>query len=156
APASASSATVSATPPGSSGKQRSLSTLSGSEVAAASAATWATSSSRVTVWSTLPIDQANPALVVASASKPHEASSRAEPMSHGLGITNSCSRACSARKLARRSPTDMLLPLRSSEPGRLSMTASRHCLLGNLETLKLDGVDDQVDGADSSARAGQA
>ncbi len=48
APASASSRTVSATPPGASGKQRSLSTFSGTVVAPATAATWATSSSRVT------------------------------------------------------------------------------------------------------------
>ena len=48
---------------------------------------------------------ANPALVVASASNPHDASSRAEPRSHGFGITNSCSRACRARNRARRSST---------------------------------------------------
>jgi hypothetical protein len=43
------------------------------------------------VWSNLPTDQAKPALVVASASKPADWSSRAEPTSHGFGITNICS-----------------------------------------------------------------
>ena len=74
-------------------------------MAAASVATWATSSSRVTLWSSLPSDQANPALVVASASKPSDASSRAEPTSHGFGITNSCSRSCSSLKRHFRSAT---------------------------------------------------
>src|SRR5262245_58404380 len=73
------------------------------------------SSSRLTVWSSLPIDIANPALVVASAWKPDEASRRAEPTSHGLGITNSCSAWCSALKRARRSLTDMLTPFRVRE-----------------------------------------
>src|SRR6185437_15431282 len=39
-------------------------------------------------------------LVVARASKPMCASSRADPMSHGLGIMKACLRWCSARKAA--------------------------------------------------------
>jgi hypothetical protein len=61
------------------GKQRSLSTLSGSSVAVASDCDWATSSPRVTSPSSFPSDHAKPALVVASASNPSVASSRAEP-----------------------------------------------------------------------------
>ncbi len=50
-----------------------------------------------------PIDQAKPALVVASASKPAPASNLAEPTSHGLGITKTCARAWRSKKRARRS-----------------------------------------------------
>ncbi len=74
-------------------------------MAAARAATCATSSSRVTCWSSLPSDQASPALVVASASNPSDASSFAEPTSHGFGITNSCSALVQRPEVHFRSAT---------------------------------------------------
>ena len=43
-----------------------------------------------------PTEKANPALVVASASNPRLAKSRADPASHGFGITNAPSLSCSA------------------------------------------------------------
>ena len=95
--------TVPATPPESSGKQRSLSTFNGSSVAAATCPTCWTSSSRATRPSRRPSAHAKPALVVASASAPQEARSFAEPTSHGFGITKIPSRAWSSAKRARRS-----------------------------------------------------
>ncbi len=50
--------------------------------------------------STRPSELARPRLVVASASKPSEARSRAVPASHGFGITKAPGRSCSARKAA--------------------------------------------------------
>src|SRR5205809_985903 len=45
--------------------------------------------------------------VSTSASNPSEPSSRAEPTSHGFGMTKRRSRAWSSRNRVRRSPTDM-------------------------------------------------
>ena len=53
-----------------------------------SSATCATTSSRVASPSRRPSVYANPELVVASASNPSAARTRAEPASHGLGMTN--------------------------------------------------------------------
>src|SRR5512134_734671 len=50
--------------------------------------------------STRPSELASPRLVVASASKPREASSRAVPASQGFGITKAPGRSCRARKVA--------------------------------------------------------
>jgi hypothetical protein len=58
----------------------------------------------------LPIDHAKPALVVASASNPSDASSRAEPTSHGFGMTKMPSRACSSRKRSAADTTRRYLP----------------------------------------------
>src|SRR4051812_10739931 len=119
--ARARSRAVSATPPGSSGKPRSLSTLSGSGVAAATSETCLTSSSRVTCMSRFPSVHAKPALVVASASKPSDASSFAEPTSHGLGMTKTPSRSCSSRKVATScnlTAARLLLPHRQCQHER--------------------------------------
>src|SRR5436190_23762184 len=57
----------------------------------------AITSSSVTSPSARPSENANPELVVASALKPSSSSMRAEPASHGFGITNG-SPSWSARK----------------------------------------------------------
>src|SRR4051794_25751277 len=85
------------TPAASSAKHRSESTLSGSSVARASASTWGSNSSRLTVMSRRPSVAAKPPLVDASAVKPKAASKRAEPMSYGLGMTK-VPLECSERK----------------------------------------------------------
>src|SRR6186713_3302956 len=69
----------------------------GSSVTPASVATCWTISSSVTFPSRRPSVNANPELVVASASKPSASNTRAEPASHGFGITNG-SPAWSSRK----------------------------------------------------------
>ncbi len=76
-----------ATPSASSANPFSRSADTGSGVAATIAAEWASASSRVTELSTRPSVAANPLLVVASASKPSEASSFADPASHGFGMS---------------------------------------------------------------------
>src|SRR5262245_33600125 len=68
----------------------------GSSVATLSARTWSLISSSVTEPSGRPSVNASPELVVASAANPSAAIMRAEPASHGFGITNG-SPACSAR-----------------------------------------------------------
>ena len=88
APASANIRTVCATPPGSSGKHSSESTLSGIASTDVSDRTWATSSSRVTDRSGRPSDMAKPELVVARAANPRSSSWTAEPTSQALGIRN--------------------------------------------------------------------
>src|SRR5262245_3441348 len=70
------------------------------------AATCASISSRSTSPSRMPCENAYPALVVASASNPSVASSRAVPGSHGLGMMNARSRACSARNACPFSACD--------------------------------------------------
>jgi hypothetical protein len=87
-PDAAASATVSATSAGDVPKQCSRSALTGSSVAAASAAAWPIASSRVTPPSGRPSELAKPALVVASAGKPRCASSLALPGSQALAITS--------------------------------------------------------------------
>ena len=84
-PAAAASPMVSATPAGSSAKAFSRSAETGRRVAATMAAACPSTSSRVTSPSMRPSVAAKPPLVVASAAKPSEASSRADPASHGLG-----------------------------------------------------------------------
>ena len=64
-------------------------------------------------WSSLPIDQANPELVVASAGKPSSTRRTAEPMSHGLGMMKIPS-SCSALNVAHLSIVSLL----SSFPDR--------------------------------------
>src|SRR5579859_8082808 len=51
----------------------------------------------------LPSEKANPALVVARASNPAPARSRAEPASQGLGSRKQPARSCRARKARARS-----------------------------------------------------
>ena len=58
-----------------------------------------TTSSSAALPSARPIVNAKPELVVASALKPSDSSTFAEPVSHGLGMTNG-SPACSARNAA--------------------------------------------------------
>src|SRR5689334_15261376 len=65
-----------------------MSTDTGSAVASVRAATCAATSSSVVWPSRRPSVNANPELVVASALKPSASSARADPASHGFGITN--------------------------------------------------------------------
>ena len=62
----------------------------------------------MTCWSSLPIDQANPELVVASAGKPIFCNRTADPTSHGFGITKNPS-TCSSWKTAHLSITSPIL-----------------------------------------------
>ena len=94
---------VSATPAGSSANAFSRSAETGRLVAAAIAAACPSASSRVTAPSRRPSVAANPPLVVASAAKPSEASSRAEPASHGLGSSSGSGPSCRARNTRARS-----------------------------------------------------
>ena len=105
-------------PPGSSGNSRSLSTLNGTSRIAVSSATWVTSSSRVTCWSSLPIERPNPALVVASALKPRSCRMRAEPRSHGFGITKQPCWCSGAERVGRASSGPPSAAGRCTEHGR--------------------------------------
>ena len=102
------------------GKQRSLSTLSGRSVAGASARR-ADEPPRVTWVSSLPSAQANPALVVASASKPSEERMRADRCPRG-SASRRAPAARGARKRARRSAaetvTSSTLPGAGRDPSR--------------------------------------
>src|SRR5258705_7497783 len=102
-PAGAASPMVSATPAGSSANAFSRSAETGSVVAAAMAAACASASSRVTAPSGRPSVAAKPPLVVASAAKPSEASSRADPASHGFGSSSGPGPSWRARKTRARS-----------------------------------------------------
>src|SRR5688572_25048661 len=88
---------VSATVFSSSPNPFSRSALTGRSVDAAISVTCASIRSRPTWLSRTPIENANPALVVASASKPSFASIFAVPTSQGFGMMNASLRACSAR-----------------------------------------------------------
>src|ERR1700749_2582292 len=99
-PASTARATVRATPAGSSAKQFSRSAETGSSVAATIAAAWARASSRLTEPSRRPSVAAYPELVVGSAWKPSEASSLAEPWSHGFGSSSGFPGRCRSRNRA--------------------------------------------------------
>src|SRR5918992_3110701 len=96
-PAAVASRTVSATPSGSSAKPFSRSAVTGSSVAWTTCAACSTASSRVTRPSARPRVAANPLLVVARAWKPREASSTADPRSHGLGSSSGRRPRCRAR-----------------------------------------------------------
>src|SRR5215468_4617095 len=96
-PVSAARVTVRATPPGSPAKQFSRSAETGSSVAATIAAACARASSRLTEPSRRPSVAANPELVVASAWNPREASSFADPWSHGFGSSNGFPGRCRSR-----------------------------------------------------------
>src|SRR5436309_10980536 len=89
-PTAAASRIVSAQVSGSSPNPFSRSAETGSEVASAIARAFASVSARLIAPSPSgrPMEYANPALVVASASKPSAASIFAEPASQGLGIAN--------------------------------------------------------------------
>ncbi len=102
-PAAAASLMVSATPAGSSANAFSRSAETGRLVAATIAAACPSASSRVTAPSRRPSVAANPPLVVASAAKPSEASSRAEPASHGFGSSSGSGPSCRARNTRARS-----------------------------------------------------
>src|SRR5262245_4439782 len=71
----------------------------GRSVALASSRQWWIIASKPTSPSRRPREKAKPALVVASALKPNDASSLAVPMSQGLGMTNAPAASCSARKV---------------------------------------------------------
>src|ERR1043165_1665869 len=86
-PVAVAAVTFRATSAGSVAKPPSKSALTGTGTAAATARRCARASSRVTWLSRLPTDQANPALVVASAGKPSWTSTRALPTAQGLGMT---------------------------------------------------------------------
>ncbi len=81
-------AIVSDTASGESPNPASRSALTGSGVASAIAVPCTSASWRVTRPSRRPSVAAKPLLVVARAVKPSDANSRADPRSHGLGITN--------------------------------------------------------------------
>ncbi len=102
-PAAAASRMVSATAAGSSANAFSRSAETGSGVAAAIAAACPSASSRVTAPSGRPSVAAKPPLVVASAAKPSDASSRADPTSQGLGRSSGPGPWCRARKARARS-----------------------------------------------------
>ena len=84
-------------------KQSSRSADTGRSVAATIAAACSIASARVTDPSCRPSVVAKPLLVVASASKPSDASSRAEPASHGLGMSSGVPGTCSAANARARS-----------------------------------------------------
>src|SRR3989442_9287944 len=91
---------VSATTFGASPKHFSRSADTGRSTASTIMRAFASDSSRVTLPSRLPSTPALAPLEVASAGKPSAASTRAEPASHGLAITNARGPWCSARKRA--------------------------------------------------------
>src|ERR1700761_9530658 len=99
-PAPTASRAVSATPSGSSANPFSRSADTGTSLADAIWAAWVIASSRVTEPSRRPSDAAKPLLVVARASKPSAASRRAEPISHGLGMSSGAPGRCSSKKRA--------------------------------------------------------
>ena len=86
-PVVAADATLTPTSPGSIAKPPSKSALTGMSTLSAMARRCVRASANVTPLSALPMDQAKPALVVASAGNPSRASTWALPRSHGLGIT---------------------------------------------------------------------
>ena len=99
-PTPAASRIVSATTAGVSPKHFSRSADTGRSVASTIMRALASDSSRVTLPSRLPSTPALAPLEVASAWKPSAASTRAEPASHGLAITNARGPSWSARKRA--------------------------------------------------------
>ena len=103
-PTSAASAIVCRHVSGSSPKPFSKSAETGNDVASTIIVALTSVSSRSTAPSAsgLPRENANPALVVARASKPNVASILAEPASHGFGITNRPGLSCSALKASAR------------------------------------------------------
>src|SRR5215471_5157830 len=103
-PAVAAIRTVSAQDCGSSPNPFSRSADTGRLVASTMARAFASVSSRpmAAAPSGLPIEKAYPALVVASASNPSDASSFADPASHGFGTGNTPGRSCSLRKDSAR------------------------------------------------------
>ena len=99
-PTEAPSRMVSAASAGASAKHFSRSALTGRSVASAMARQCASASSRVTLPSRRPSVPASAPLEVASAWKPSAARMRAEPASHGFGITNAPGASWRARKRA--------------------------------------------------------
>ncbi len=89
---------VSATAAGSSAKAFSRSADTGRSVAATMTAAWTRASSLLTEPSFRPSVAAKPELVVASASNPSDASSLAEPRSHGFGSRRGSPARCRDRK----------------------------------------------------------
>src|SRR4051812_34665960 len=101
-PVATASLTFTATPSGSRAKPYSKSAFTGTPTASAIWRRCSSASSRRTPLSGRASDQACPALVVASASKPICSSATALPVSHGFGITKQPA-ACSRRKASTRS-----------------------------------------------------
>src|SRR5262249_30059708 len=95
---------VSAQAAGSSPKPFSRSAETGSGVASTIARAFLSVSSRLTAPSEsgLPSENAKPALVVASASKPSDANSLADPASHAFGTTNRPGLSCRCRNRSAR------------------------------------------------------
>ena len=91
---------VSATRSGVVPKAFSRSAVTGRSLAATMSAALRSTASRPAWLSGLASENAKPALVVASASKPACASRRAEPASHAFATMNGPGRACSARNAA--------------------------------------------------------
>ena len=116
---------VSATPAASSAKQFSRSAETGSGVAATIAAACSSASSRVTDPSNRPRVAANPLLVVASAWKPSDASRRAEPASHGFGMSSGSPGRCSARKRAASAAWSVIAPASGAAGRRHRRATSR-------------------------------
>src|SRR6202453_227385 len=135
-PVSTARETVCATPSGSSAKPFSRSAETGRSVAATIAAACARASSRLTEPSERPSVTANPELVVASAWKPNEASSFADPWSHGFGSSSGFPGRCSSRNLAAfsvwvvmaskipRGSRAAVAATRRAEPAHLSLAAA--------------------------------
>ena len=99
-PASAASRTVSATTSGAPPKPFSRSAETGRSVALTMTRACASASFRVSPPSLLPAAQAEAALDVANAWKPRPAKTRAEPTSHGFGMTKAPGASWRARKRA--------------------------------------------------------
>jgi hypothetical protein len=100
------------------------------KVSATIAAAFAMMASRPSAPSRNPAENAAPALVEASASNPSAARMRAEPASHGLGMTKAPGRSCRARNAATLAA--VLLVLAIAHPPDLlapSLPRSRRLLL---------------------------
>src|SRR3954470_9327111 len=88
----------------------SRSTETGMSTSVVSRATWFTSSASDVPPSARPRVNAKPELVVASAGKPSDSSTRAEPTSHGFGIRNGAPE-CSALNRSACDDTQHVLPV---------------------------------------------
>src|SRR6266536_153251 len=88
-------------------------------------AAWRSACSRVTVPSRRPRVAAKPLLVVASARYPRVASIRAEPMSHGLGMSSGRPGWCRSRNAATSSARAGISVIRSSPVGWTTWTTLR-------------------------------
>ena len=110
-PVCAASATLAATPSGSTAWPPSKSALTGTATASATARRWSSTCSSAAPPSGRPTVHANPELVVASAGKPSCSSARALPASHGFGITKQPDSWSRWNSAIRSASTAMATPL---------------------------------------------